>query len=309
MNSHVGKMNRSNEGVKFGCCLGFGASFMPQADSGAAQSEQAARRPGEAGSEARQLLDDLRKAMEFGYDFPELTVGALMHLTEAEFAETAQLLQDAGITVPVFNSFIPPTLKLTGPVVEAAAIETFVTQAMERVRAVGGSQIIFGSGGARTVPDGFSHEEAMGQIKQFLRICDKHAGRFGLIVAIEPLNRRESNIINKVGEALDLATELNLPNIKVLADGYHMHLEREPFAVLSKATAAGLLTHVHLAEYDRSYPAAGGAGPAGVDYVDFFAELRKSGYEGGVSLECNAADFTAKASAALRFIKSVWIEA
>jgi sugar phosphate isomerase/epimerase len=307
MNTDVGKMNRTNGGVKFGCCLGFGASFMPQAGGG--QLQPAARKPGEAGSAPRQLLSDLRQVAEFGYDFPELTVGALMHLSEAEFAESAQLLQDAGITVPVFNSFIPPTLKLTGPGIDVAAIEAYVGLAMERVQAVGGGQIIFGSGGARTVPDGFPPEAAMEQIKQFLHMCDKHAGRYGLIVAIEPLNRRESNIINKVGEALDLAAELNLPNITVLADGFHMHLEREPFAVLSRATATGLLTHVHLAEYDRSWPSAEGAGSDGVDYADFFSELRKSGYEGRVALECNAADFAAKSAPALRFIKSVWAEA
>jgi sugar phosphate isomerase/epimerase len=309
MNNRVGKMIQTNEGVKFGCCLGFGASFMPQAGGGAAQAVLAARRPGEAGSAPRQLLGDLRRAAEFGYDFPELTVGAMMQLTGAEFAETAQLLQDAGITVPVFNSFIPPTLKLTGPDIDPAAIEAFVGRAMERVLAVGGGQIIFGSGGARTVPSGFSQETAMEQIKRFLHMCDTYAGQHGLIVAIEPLNSRESNIINKVGEALDLAAELNLPNVKVLADGYHMHLEREPFAVLSRATAMGLLTHVHLAEYDRSWPAAEGVGPDGVDYADFFAELKKSGYSGGVALECTASDFAAKSASALRYIKSVWAEA
>jgi sugar phosphate isomerase/epimerase len=72
---------------------------------------------------------------------------------------------------------------------------------------------------------------------------------------------------------------VNHPNIKVLADFYHMGQKRKD---LSTLVAAGtMLQHCHIAEKEkRTAP-----GIAGDDFTPYFKALRQINYAGGVSIE------------------------
>ena len=50
--------------------------------------------------------------------------------------------------------FVPAEVRLTGPEVDWAQVEGYLETAIGRVAALGGQAIVFGSGGARRVPDG-----------------------------------------------------------------------------------------------------------------------------------------------------------
>ncbi len=248
------------------------------------------------------LLEGVSGLLDAGYDFAELTVGAVVQLSEADFERFVRLLRQRGIVIPVFNSFIPASLKLTGPeAAEPSAVRAYVELAMQRVRAAGGEVIVFGSGAARTVPAPYTTEQGMEQIRQFLVMCGELAETYGITIAIEPLNRSESNAINKVAEALELAETLRLPRIRVLADAYHMHLEEEGQDIIGAAVSKDMLAHVHYAEFDRSFPKGEAAG--GVDIAALLGRLRDSGYDGRVSAECTSADLPADSAESLVHIK------
>ncbi|ULL15084.1 sugar phosphate isomerase/epimerase [Paenibacillus sp. H1-7] len=275
-----------------GCCITSG-SFMPQSGKASNQNEDKVTR----------LVDEMNRLLSSGYDFAELTVGALVQLNAAEFEQLKEQMKADRLTIPVFNSFIPPTLKLTGPDVRTQEIDAYVALAMSRIQAVGGEIIIFGSGAARRAPEAFSKEQGMEQIKDFLRLCDRHAQQYGIVVAIEPLNNKECNMINRVGEALDLARELSLQNVRVLADAYHMHLEKEPLEVIPQAVADRMLAHVHYAEFDRSFP--DGSNEEGVDLAGLLSVLQTSGYRGRISAECMVADAAAASGKSLGYVQSL----
>lgn len=275
-----------------GCCLTAG-SFMPQSgDSKVAQEDR-----------VESLFDGVLSLLQAGYDYAELTVGALAQLTEEEYDRLLQKLKHARISIPVFNSFIPPALKLTGPEVDLLALEEYIATSMKRIHEVGGELIIFGSGAARTVPEGFNMEQGLKQIKQFLILCDRYAAEYELAVAIEPLNSKESNVINRVEEALDLAQELQLNHISVLADAYHMHLENESPEIIKRAVSNRLLAHVHYAEYDRSFPA--GDVPDGVNLTGLFTLLRDCQYQGRISAECMKDNARSSSERSLGYIKGL----
>ena len=101
--------------------------------------------------------------------------------------------------------------------------------ATERATELDGEIIVFGSGGARHVPEGFSRKRAHDQILEFLEAAANYARRHGLVIAIEPLNRSETNMINSIAEAVQFADELMQPEIQVLVDFYHQMLEAEAF--------------------------------------------------------------------------------
>lgn len=282
--------------VEFGCCLQSG-SFMPQTQGIGA---------GEAANPVQRLLDQIKEVHGNGYEFAELTVASLMKLARNEFDELKRRFREAKVTIPVFNSFIPPELKLTGPDVDWKSVEIYVDQAMKRVHALGGRQIIFGSGKARSIPEGYDMTDGMEQIKRFLKLCENYAAHYRITVAIEPLNRSECNVIHTVKEALALALELKLPHIAILADAYHMNLEKEPFSIVGEALREGILSHVHIAAWNRSFPQQDS--PAeDIDLTQLFSELKKHGYEGMISFECSSG--YERSGESIDYIRSLWLQA
>ena len=281
--------------VKFGCCLMLG-SFVPQSAGSST--------PG-AADQVRAGLSALSRA---GYDFAEMTVQSLTRLSEEQFAEVRQAIGESALRVPAFNSFIPGSLKLTGPDASESEQDEYLDLALQRVKAVGGELIVFGSGAARSVPAGFPVERGLEQIRRFLERCGQYAAKYGVTIVIEPLNGKESNVINTVREAMALAEELGHPQIKVLADSYHMDLEKEPFAVVEEAASKGLLSHVHISGRDRRFPGTADEREE-IDFAQLFRALQRSGYSGGISAECKSEHYEEDSAKSIAYVRAKWRDA
>jgi sugar phosphate isomerase/epimerase len=142
--------------------------------------------------------------------------------------------------------------------------------------------IVFGSGAARRIPDGFSTNRAYDQLVAFGSMVAPLAQRQGVTVVVEPLNRSECNVLNTVAECAALVREVAHPNLRLLVDAYH--LLRDGDSCQDVEAQAGLLAHVHLAtEANRLAP---GAEPC--DFTPFFQALIRGGYDGRVSIEASA---------------------
>jgi sugar phosphate isomerase/epimerase len=254
--------------------------------------------PGEA---AGQLIRGLRKARESGCDFVELPVESLVSLPKGDFDEVKRRIREAGLQIPAFDSLIPEDLAVAGPDADLRKLEAYVDLAMKRIHALGGSLIVLGSGKARSVPDGFPAEQAFDQLRQFLRLCESYAAHYRITIALDPLSRDGGGIIRSAGEALALAAELALPHVKVAADFRQMLREKEPCSVLRKAAEMKLLTHVRLPAPDSGYLPAGGT-------AAFFAELRKAGYGGDITLECRSRR-SAESAQLLDHVREAWFDA
>lgn len=280
--------------MRFGCCVSTG-SFVPQLAKESA---------GVYGASFEEQLDWLSRQTthlkRVGYDFVEFTVAMVAGgVSDREYGRVKESVSVSGLVPEVFNSFIPPGLRLVGPEADAGAIKEYLGLACQRVHGIGGRCIIFGSGAARRIPDGYPVERAEEQITGFLEMAADITASLGMVVAVEPLNRRESNNVNRVSDAVRLARAINRPEIKVLADFYHMDEEGEGFDSL--ALAGELLAHVHVADTGRSYPGSGS-----YDYRGFFDTLRSIGYPGRISIECKFGDFEAETEKAIGFMRGAW---
>jgi sugar phosphate isomerase/epimerase len=163
---------------------------------------------------------------------------------------------------------------------------------------VGGQVIVFGSGGARTIPEDFSRDAAIKQIIDFLHLVADAADGTGVTIAIEPLNRKESNVINSVAEAVEIAGQVGRPSIRVLADFYHMDEENEPLSHLVQYE--DWIAHIHVADTGRHAPGTGQ-----YPYETFAGQLQQAGYAGMVSVECRWIDFSAEAGPAVKFLRRI----
>ena len=232
-----------------------------------------------------------------GYEYLETGLAKLAAMPEAEYEHAVKLADAAGIRVEACNGMLPAEVRVTGPDVSAQKIHDYLELAFARARRLGCEIVVFGSAGARNVPEGFEIDVAWRQIGNFLRIAQVHAQDFGITVVIEPLNRGESNIINLVSEAVLIASLMQLKNVKALGDTYHMAMCSEPFTALTQA--GHMLAHVHTANaLGRVLPKEGD----GENYVGMFEALRAGKYDARVSCEAGFQEFNRDARAAFEVL-------
>jgi sugar phosphate isomerase/epimerase len=215
-----------------------------------------------------------------GFDYIELPVGTLMSATdEAAYRRIMDEIRAMGVPVEACNVFIPATLKITGPEVAREPLWQYAETALQRMGEIGVRVCVFGSGGARSIPDGFDRATAGDQLAAFLDHVQEASARHAVRVVIEPLNRAESNVFNSVAESDDFTQARGLAGIGVLADLYHLSVEGETYDGM--VAAGDRLGHVHVADADRSAPGEG----APTDYAGFFQTLKRMDYAGTISIE------------------------
>ena len=278
--------------MRFGICCGPG-SFVPSIQRDA----------------RNQTLDSLPALMELlqaaGADFVEFGVGAVSpDAGEAEFESLQKVLARFSLRVEAFNSFIPAAHRITGPDVHFDSLLRFCRVALRRCKALGGDVVVLGSGLARKIPEGFDPVKGLAQFAEFCRALGPIAEEAGIDIALEPLNTREDNLLTSVRQGAELVDQLSHPRIKLLADLFHIAVDKEP---LENVTAAGKrLKHTHVADLGRAAPGFATSGEE--DFIGFFRSLRKAGYDGRCSFEGSFTDIDRQGKPVIEFLKRRWAE-
>src|SRR5215469_17064397 len=100
-------------------------------------------------------------------DYCELPVAKALMESDEGFERMAARL--GAVPALACNVFLPATLKVVGPDTDARALAGYVATALARMERLGAGVLVVGSGGARTIPDGFDRERALEQFAGFLR--------------------------------------------------------------------------------------------------------------------------------------------
>ncbi len=236
-----------------------------------------------------------------GFDYVELPLAEMAALSEEEFQVLKKRLEWSGLTCEVCNNFFPKTIRLTGENVDMEEIMSYVRHALKRARELGVEYVVFGSGPAKNIPEGFSMASGYEQVVNLLQKIDPVAEEYGVTIVIEPLRKAECNLINTFEEGCQLAKRVNGSHIKVLVDYYHMTVELEPVEHILRDGAA-YLRHIHMANPNgRVYPKV----ESESDYETFFAALREIGYKGRISCEAYSDCFEKDALDAWRLLNKM----
>ncbi|MFE1936311.1 sugar phosphate isomerase/epimerase family protein [Streptomyces sp. NPDC059474] len=204
-------------------------------------------------------------------------------------------MRAVGLPYKAMTSPLPRRFKcrVVGPDADhARALEVF-RDLCDRGAALGVRIVVLGSGQARGIPPGFSFEGALAQFRDFLARARNVAAERDMTVALEPLNRTETNFVNSCAEARSVVDGLDGGGVRITADCFH--IMSEELSVADEVAVAGtVIGHAHTS----SLPRGSGDFHEGAQ-KEFVASLLATGHRGGLTIEDDFADFGREAADAV----------
>ena len=200
---------------------------------------------------------------------------------EVPQADLKKFLNSTGLDLAAVGTgggWVRERLAFTDPDADVRVRATRFVRDMIDVAAEFGAPVIIGSmqgrwGGA------IDRAMALEWLGSELVELGEHAMARGTRVLFEPLNRYESNLLNRLGDAAEFVDGLGTKGVQLLADLFHMNIEEVDLAAAIR-TAGRHVGHVHFADSNRQ-----AAGSGHTDFAPIASALREVGYEGFVSAE------------------------
>ncbi len=246
-------------------------------------------------------IEKMKIAKKLGYDYCESDCGGIVNNP----FEHIEAMKAVGIPVWSANCFIG--LRVVGEERDNEKIAEYLEALFSRGAFLGIKRFVFGSSGARKIPDGMSLSEGRAQIVDFLKnLVVPVAEKYNIPVAIEPLRPAECNAINTVADGVEIANAVNSPYIKVLADVKHMYEQGEDYNLLRELKDTIIHSHTSNPNPDASlgkkrvYPKIGD----GFNQADFIEPLKAIGVE-CCTIEADVIDFYSDAEDAIEALASL----
>jgi sugar phosphate isomerase/epimerase len=226
----------------------------------------------------RGIESSIRKAASMGYDGIEL---ALKDKDQVDISTVKRLINEYNLAIPVVSTgqvFAGSNLWFTSPdpEVRSKAIEVF--KGLAEVAAEFGAMINMGRVRG-FIAEGETAAVAEERFGQVVGEIAAYAGRLGVELILEPVNRYEINFINNLDEGVELIKRLGIPGLKLMPDVFHMNIED----VSIEGNLIKYIEHVayvHFADSNRLAPGWGH-----LNFQSIVTALNAVNYHGWVSVE------------------------
>lgn len=155
---------------------------------------------------------------------------------------------------------------------------TYVKECIDLVEALGGDLItVVPSEVGKIIAMADPETEWKWAVEGIKQIAD-HARKKKVKIGLEPLNRFETNFLNRHDQALRLAADVG-EDVGVCLDAFHINIEEaDPYqAILNTGSK---LVDFHVADNNRRP-----AGEGNLDWKKLIATLKQAGYDGPLTVE------------------------
>lgn len=216
-----------------------------------------------------------------GFDYIEANLATITGMSQDEFTDYVEAVARNGIKVEYTNCFFPG-VKVVGRTADDKKTREYAKKALARAAQLGVKGCVFGSGYQRSVEEGEDMTAGYAHFIDVCRIMADEAKPYGIKIIIEPLCRKETNIVNTVADGIAAVKAVNRANVVTLVDFYHVFLTGE--SLDATVHNEGLVWHAHIARanVDRLLPHTA----EDAEQCKIWArELKSSGYNGSISLE------------------------
>lgn len=224
------------------------------------------------------LETSLQKAAALGFDAVELFTASADAISAEQLQTLCRHYKLSIGAVGTGAGKVIHGLTLTDPdpVIRARAV-AFIQDMISFGARVKAPAIIGSMQG--NVAQGVTREQALSWLADGLTTLGNYAESQGIFLIYEPLNRYETNLINRLDDGIAFLNTLSTRNVRLLADLFHMNIEEASLSesIRSAGTAIG---HVHFADSNRR--------PIGFGHTEMgeVAETLKTiGYDGYISAE------------------------
>jgi D-psicose/D-tagatose/L-ribulose 3-epimerase len=235
------------------------------------------------------------KFKQWGFESVEISIEDLTHIDpEHVKARLAESHLVCGSVTPCLG----PDKDLRGTMEQQRAGVEFMKSVIDHMVRLE-SAILVGVvystvGRADAVPPKEHRQQWKAVVKNLKEVC-RYASDHGRTIALEPVNRFETDFINTCEQGLQMIHDVGSPALRLHLDTFHMNIEeKDPAAAIRKAGA--LLGHFHACGCDRGTP-----GNDHIDWKSIAAALKAIDYRGDVVIESFTSDVTVIARAA-----SIW---
>lgn len=202
----------------------------------------------------------INKAADLGFDGVEITTA--FHLPVESSKERRQevkgWIKNAGLECSGLHYIFDGSVKLatTDRELNDKCVE-YLRKVIDVAADEEAKTVIVGSGGAtRHIDDGTDRLEATKCMADVIHRAGEYAGERGVVLAMEAINRYETNFLNTMKEATEFAKMVDHPNVRTMADTYHMNIEEKDYAEEVRKYGY-MLANLHLADSNRHAPGTG----------------------------------------------------
>ena len=228
-------------------------------------------------------------AAALGYDGLEIAPFTLStspeKISTADAAKIRATVEASGLVVTGLHWLLvkPEGLSLTDP---DAAVRTRTLAVMTHLiglcAELGGAVLVHGSPKQRQIAPGETHAIALARLQDALAQVALAAARVGVIYCIEPLSRRETELVNTIAEAAELVRSIDHPNLRTMIDCSAAGLTETDSipSLIERWLPTGLIAHVQVNDPNRRGP-----GQGAMQFAPILAALKRHGYDGTVAVE------------------------
>jgi len=227
------------------------------------------------GRKHEALLRDIKAT---GYDGVEIPI---FEGTPNGYRKLGALLDGIGLERTAVSAMGDPAMNLISPdiAIRKAGID-YMKWAIDCSAALGAKYL---SGPLHSTLGQFSGAGPTPAEKQrsvaSQRAIGDHAGMKGVTIGLEALNRFECYLVNTMADLSAHIDEIGHPNIKAMYDTFHANIE-EADPIEAYTRHAKNVVHIHISENDRGVPGRGN-----IPWPETFFAIRKSGYDGWLTIE------------------------
>ena len=113
-------------------------------------------------------IDRIKATADAGFDYIEGNFSNIALWDDDKYNAFKDELIKYNLPCEAANCFLPGDMKITGESVDYKALENYLLKGFRRAAELGIKVVVMGSGGARSVPAGFSFSKAVNQIVFFV---------------------------------------------------------------------------------------------------------------------------------------------
>ncbi|WJV50629.1 sugar phosphate isomerase/epimerase family protein [Streptomyces flavofungini] len=245
---------------------------------------------------ARALAEVLPRLSSWGFDCAELP---LEQPDDWEPEATVKLLESTGLAPAAVIAVMPPGRDLVrADPTTVRATQDYLRRCVDAAHTIGAPVVagpVHAAVGRTWRMDPAERTAAYEEWREHIAPVVDHARRAAVRIAVEPLNRYETSLLNTVAQTLDALAGLPEDGIGIALDTYHQNIEERSLPAAAQE-AGGRVAHVQVCANDRGAP-----GADHLDWSGFLGALRAIGYRGALCIE----SFTAH-NASIAVAASVW---